>query len=321
MINAPEFEKKQIIFTMLMDGEKISFSNDNIVIKKKDGSIKHQSTCYRLFMLCVIGRISITSVVLEKSKKFGFVVVLMNHSLKVNEVLGCRMKGNTLLRRKQYEYNNESLAKHIIYNKVINSRHILEKERKKDDRLKEIIASLKEYENRIAMYSGDLPGLLGLEGLAARSFFKGYYGMCEWEGRRPRIKADYVNSTLDIGYTILFNFIEALLDIYGFDVYCGVLHREFYMRKSLVCDLMEPFRVLIDQQVRKSINLSQCQKEDFVNVNGRFLLKWEKNAKYIGFLMQPILAYKMEMFYYIQGYYRSFMKNKSADEFPIFEMR
>ena len=132
MINAPEFEKKQIIFAMLMDGEKISISNDNIVIKKKDGSIKHQSTCYRLFMLCVIGRISITSVVLEKSKKFGFVVVLMNHSLKVNEVLGCRMKGNTLLRRKQYEYNNESLAKHIIYNKVINSRHILEKERKKE---------------------------------------------------------------------------------------------------------------------------------------------------------------------------------------------
>ena len=39
MINAPEFEKKQIIFAMLMDGEKISFSNDNIVIKKKDGSI------------------------------------------------------------------------------------------------------------------------------------------------------------------------------------------------------------------------------------------------------------------------------------------
>ena len=88
MINAPEFEKKQIIFAMLTDGEKISFSNDNIVIKRKDGSVKHQSTCYRLFMLCVIGQITITSVVLEKAKKFGFVVVLMNHSLKVNEVLG-----------------------------------------------------------------------------------------------------------------------------------------------------------------------------------------------------------------------------------------
>lgn len=62
MINAPEFEKKQIIFAMLTDGEKISFSNDNIVIKRKDGSVKHQSTCYRLFMLCVIGQITITSV-------------------------------------------------------------------------------------------------------------------------------------------------------------------------------------------------------------------------------------------------------------------
>lgn len=321
MMNAPEFEKKQIIFAMLADGEKISFSNDNILIKKKDGSIKHQSTCYRLFMLCVVGRITITSVVLEKAKKFGFVVILMNHSLKVNEVLGNRMMGNTVLRRKQYEYNDDNLAKHILYNKVLNSRHLIEKERKKDEYLKKIITSLKEYEQRIIMYSGDLSGLLGLEGLAAKSFFNGYYGACDWNGRKPRIKADYINSTLDIGYTILFNFIEALLNAYGFDVYCGVLHREFYMRKSLVCDLMEPFRVLIDQQVRKSINLSQCQKEDFINMNGRFLLKWEKNSKYIGFLMQPILAHKMEIFYYIQGYYRSFMKNKPPKEFPIFEMR
>lgn len=321
MINAPEFEKKQIVFAIVSNGEKISFANDNIVIKNKDGTTKHQSTCYRLFMLCVVGNVTITSVVIQRAKKFGFYVVLMNHSFKVNEILGNYMQGNTLLRRKQYQYEGLDLAKRLIYNKVLNSRHLLEKERHKSDVLKQSVADLKEYEHRILDYNGDLPGLLGLEGLSARLFFKNYYNAIEWSGRKPRVKLDYVNSTLDIGYSLLFNFIEALLGIYGFDTYCGVLHREFYMRKSLVCDLMEPFRVLIDQQVRKSINLSQCQESDFNNVNGQFLLKWEKNRQYVGFLMQPILEHKKEMFFYVQCYYRAFMKSKKPEEFPLFEVR
>ncbi len=43
-----------------------------------------------------------------------------------------------------------------------------------------------------------------------------------------------------------------MLYIYGFDVFCGVLHRQFYMRKSLVCDVIEPFRPIIDLQIRKA---------------------------------------------------------------------
>ena len=36
--------------------------------------------------------------------------------------------------------------------------------------------------------------------------------------------------------------------------------KEFYMRKSLVCDLVEPLRPIIDQQVKKSINLKKLWK-------------------------------------------------------------
>ena len=55
MLNANDFGKKQIIFLFTNAGEKLSFSNDNIVVKDRDGKVKHQSTCYRLFMVCVIG--------------------------------------------------------------------------------------------------------------------------------------------------------------------------------------------------------------------------------------------------------------------------
>ena len=52
-----------------------------------------------------------------------------------------------------------------------------------------------------------------------------------WKGRKPRIKCDYVNVTLDIGYNLLFNMVDSLLQVYGFDVYCGIYHKEFYMIK------------------------------------------------------------------------------------------
>ena len=51
MLNANDFKKKQIIFLFTNAGEKLSFSNDNIVVKDKEGKIKYQSTCYRLFRI------------------------------------------------------------------------------------------------------------------------------------------------------------------------------------------------------------------------------------------------------------------------------
>ena len=90
------------------------------------------------------------------------------------------------------------------------------------------------------------------------------------------------------------------------------------MRKSLVCDLVEPFRVIIDFQVRKSINLGQFKEDDFNEVNGAYLLKWTANKKYISILTGALLERKSEIFLYIQSYYRAFMKSKPSSEFPIF---
>ena len=320
MINGPEFSKKQIVFAFLSAGEKVSFSNDNIVVKDCDGKIKLQATCYRLHIIFIIGNMTVTSGLLQKAHKFGFAVVLMTPYFKVYEFLGGCMEGNTLLRRKQYEYTGLSLGKRIIQNKVENYRKLLQQERGKSDEDLTAISKLLDYEDKIGCHEGLLQELLGLEGLAARTFFSRYYSGLDWHGRKPRIKPDYINSTLDIGYTMLFNFIDALLNIYGFDTYCGVLHTEFYMRKSLVCDLMEPFRFLIDKQVRKSVNLKQAKPEDFNVINGRYLLNWKKNQEYIGFLIRPILEHKMEIFSYIQAYYRSFIRQKPVNEYPWFSV-
>lgn len=126
---------------------------------------------------------------------------------------------------------------------------------------------------------------------------------------------------MDIGYTILFNVLEAMLYIYGFDVFCGVLHRQFYMRKSLVCDVIEPFRPIIDLQIRKAINLQQCKEDDFEVINHQYCLKWKRNSAYVQFIMEAILDHKMEMFAYVQQFYRSMMKQRAVEEYPVFEVR
>lgn len=71
----------------------------------------------------------------------------------------------------------------------------------------------------------------------------------------PRTRADIPNLLMDIGYTFIYNFVEANLNLYGFDIYKGFYHQLFFERKSLVCDLVEPFRCLIDKQIRKMYNL------------------------------------------------------------------
>lgn len=317
MLNANDFKKKQIVFLFTNEGDKLSFLNDNIIVKNKEGGIKYQSTCYRLFMICVVGNISITSGLIQRSKKFGFSICLMTTTFKVYEILGARMKGNTLLRKHQYEYTENDIGRKIEQNKIKNQSQILKNIRGKNQIMKEGIELLDKMVVQLEQQLEYLE-VMGIEGNAARVYFSRVFDNVDWKGRKPRIKNDYVNVTLDIGYTMLFNIVDAILQVYGFDTYYGVFHKCFYMRKSLVCDLMEPIRPVVDYQVRKSINLGQCKENDFEVVNNRWCLKYKSNPQYIQFLMNAILEYKDDIFLYIQQYYRFFMKRKSVSEIPVF---
>lgn len=284
MLNANDFKKKQIVFLFTNEGDKLSFLNDNIIVKNKEGGIKYQSTCYRLFMICVVGNISITSGLIQRSKKFGFSICLMTTTFKVYEILGARMEGNTLLRKHQYEYTENDIGRKIEQNKIKNQSQILKNIRGKNQIMKEGIELLDKMVVQLEQQLEYLE-VMGIEGNAARVYFSRVFDNVDWKGRKPRIKNDYVNVTLDIGYTMLFNIVDAILQVYGFDTYYGVFHKCFYMRKSLVCDLMEPIRPVVDYQVRKSINLGQCKENDFEVINNRWCLKYKSNPQYIQFLI------------------------------------
>lgn len=319
MIDRPEFSKKQILFLFANKGEKISFRNDNIIISDKEGKIKYQITCYRIFLIYVIGDTSITTGVIRRAKRFGFVICLMTQSFKLYSIIGNRMEGNTVLHQKQYAYHGIEIARFLVENKIKNQRNTLNAIRKKSIAQKEAIAKLDNYIRELKFVEDDKV-LLGIEGTAARVYFPQIFDMVNWKGRKPRIKSDYMNATLDIGYNLLFNLVDSLLQAYGFDVYYGVYHKAFYMRKSLACDLVEPLRPIIDRAVRKAINLSQCKEEDFEIIQNQYCLSYKKSPAYVAFLMEAILEEKENVFLYIQNYYRCFMKGKDISQYRGIEV-
>jgi len=318
MLERTDFVKKQIVFVFACRGDKISFSNDNLVIKDKDGVMKYQVTCYLIFMVFIVGDTSLTTGIIRRTKKFGFTICLMTQSFKIYSIIGNRMEGNTLLHHRQYAYSQNDIARFLVYNKILNQREAINRIRNKTPAYKDGIQMLDGYIEKLRAEEMEDSSLLGIEGSAARIYFPLMFSNVKWRGRKPRIKSDFVNATLDIGYNLLFNLIDSLLQVYGFDVYCGVYHKEFYMRKSLSCDLMEPMRPIIDLQVRKAINLSQCKEEDFRVYQGQYSLEYKKSASYVRFFLDELLEYKEDIFIYIQQYYRCFMKGKDASAYSLF---
>lgn len=312
MISRERFEKQQIIYCFSTQGEKIKINNQNVAIIDKEGQMKLQVSCYRLFAIFIIGDSSITTPVIKYAHKFGFSIVFMTNGFKIYDIIGFRMEGNTLLKKKQYEYKDNKLAKYFVENKIKSQINTLKKIRGRDDEKNNCIKRLDEYLKKMQS-SNNIDEIMGFEGVCAKIYFSYLFSEQGWQGRVPRVKKDYINSSLDIGYTILFNFVEALLRIYGFDIYKGFLHQQFYMRKSLVCDVVEPFRTSIDWQLRKSINLNQIQESDFKVQKGEYKLDFKYNKKYVAIFSECIDKQRSEIFMFIQSLYRNFIKGNEIE--------
>lgn len=314
MLSLPDFSKKQVLLLFPNKGEKLAFKNDNLIVKDADGKTKHQSTCYRLFAVFIIGDTTITTGLIRRAAKFGFSIALFSTTFRLYQVINSNGEGNTILREKQYSvFDDLQLAKNLITNKIKNQRAVLMKQRYKSEYTKEAISNIDEYLNSIKNAT-TLQQIMGYESLASKLYFQSHFNNVLWTGRKPRIKHDMVNSLLDIGYTVLFSYVETVLKIFGFDCYKGFMHTQFYMRKSLVCDIVEPFRPIIDERIKKSINLNQFIEDDFEIINQ----KWKESSRYTAVILKSILEHKEDIYLYIREFYRQTMKNEIIDKFPVF---
>jgi CRISP-associated protein Cas1 len=242
----------------------------------------------------------------------------MRQNLTYIDTIGASLNGNTLVRSKQYDLVRDEmetilLAREIVYDKIHNQEISLKKLRKSDPVLENTADKLHSYSTD-ACCTRDRERLLGVEGNAARYFFREYYREMNWMGRYPRTKRDINNTLLDMGYSFLSHFVESLLVLYGFDVYVGVYHQKFYERKSLVCDVMEPFRCIIDRAIRTAHNLGQIDPKDFYEKNGGYHLQPQSIQKYSRIFSRAILDYREPLYDYVRGLYRHIL---SPEDHPI----
>lgn len=89
------------------------------------------------------------------------------------------------------------------------------------------------------------------EGFAAKVYFNALFGM-DFKRRED----DPINAALNYGYAVLLSIVNREITAAGYLTQLGVFHENQFNPFNLSCDLMEPFRILIDQYV-----LSRLPKE------------------------------------------------------------
>lgn len=321
MLSRPDFLEKQIVVIYSYQLRWLRFANENLIIEE-DGKIIEQTSLHKVFSVFLIWEATISTKLIWELKSFWITLVLLKKNLELIDVIGDDMNGNILLRERQYNLFRDAekslnIANACIANKIQNQEILLRKLRSRDEILKNTWDKLHSLAAN-ANIASDSQRLLWIEWNAAKYFFHEYFREMDWMGRYPRSKIDKNNLLLDIGYTFLFHFIEALLCLYWFDLYEGYYHKRFYERKSLVCDVEEPFRCIVDHAIRKAYNLGRIQDSDFWYSNGSYHLKPESIGKYSHIFSRAILDNREDIYDYVQWFYRYILDSSKQPPYYVF---
>lgn len=315
MLTLPDFTEKKIVFISNLDDnpDELRFSNSNIRLYR-EGCFINQISCFKVLCLFLIGNMSITSKLIQQAKKFGISIFLLNWSFQTYAEILALAEGNYQIRCKQYRMSSAEelmLAKKIVMNKLTNQAAVL---------ASSATANPKDFINNEKIeVATSVKSLLGIEGSCASQYYKALFNSIGWYRRSPQTKEDIPNFLLDIGYTFLFNYVDSILRLFGFDTYKGVYHKLYFERKSLSCDLMEPLRPLIDRELVKAYHLKIVNEKDFQFKNGAFSLRKNQglNKKYTRIFAQALMNNRDAIYMYLSSFYYHLINPKKHATFFI----
>lgn len=191
--------------------------------------------------------------------------------------------------RLQMGWNND-FAKvvwtEIAKQKILNQAKLLEKKALENSN------SLKMYAEEIRLFD-----VTNREGHAAKVYFNTLFGkdfsrdtVCE------------INAALDYGYAILLSAFNKEIASMGYLTQLGIKHTNEYNHFNLSCDMMEPFRVIVDECVYDNLERefdSEYKLEliDLINMKVKYCDKeyYLSNAIYL-YLSHVIAAIESEEF-------------------------
>lgn len=196
--------------------------------------------------------ISEISILIIESTAVSLTVALLNELMKKKiKVIFCDEKRNPSSELIPYYGSHDTSAKireQIKWSEqektVIWTEIVTEKIRKQADTLdqygKSEVKLLRKYIEEIEY--GDATNR---EGPAAKVYFNALFGM-----DFTRTEENSINAALNYGYGILLSAFNREIVMNGYITQIGLFHNNMFNQFNLGSDLMEPFRSIVDQQVK-----------------------------------------------------------------------
>ena len=208
-----------------------------------------------------------------------------------------KVRGNVLLRKKQYEISEREsasipIAASFLLGKISNCRRVLDRAIRDHAMLVDVEAltgasnSMKETLKAIPACTS-VPDLMGFEGSAAKIYFGVFdqlilqqRGDFFFKERNRRPPLDNMNSLLSFLYTLLTQDASSALETVGLDPYVGFLHQDRPGRPSLALDLMEELRpVMVDRLALSLVNRKQITGKGFTQKESGGVLMDDETRK------------------------------------------
>lgn len=182
---------------------------------------------------------------------------------------------NVFLRQRQFisaghEGTALAIARKLVAGKIRNQRTLLQ--RNHIEAPETALRQLRMLADK-AEVASEMDSLLGIEGSAARVYFSEFAGMLkvsdnddnahrgapaefrfDFTQRNRRPPRDPVNALLSLAYSILAKDLTITCHALGFDPYWGFYHQPRFGRPALALDLMESFRPLTPEWLRRRIS-------------------------------------------------------------------
>lgn len=273
---------KHLLNTLYVTTPESYLHRDGETIKVEvEGQIRLQIPLHNLESIVCFGHSTVTAPLLELCAKKQVSLAFLSMTGRFMARMQGPVSGNVLLRREQYRRAENlekslTIARSIVAAKIANSRGVVLRIMR-DRSENSATQALRQTTERLArilkdvIQAGDLDGLRGHEGDAAKTYFNvfDHFILQDKEqfyfrerNRRPPL--DNVNALLSFLYTLLTHDTASALEGVGLDPAVGYLHRDRPGRPGLALDLIEELRAcLADRLALSLINRQQVKASGF----------------------------------------------------------
>lgn len=81
MYSPRDFQEKQVVVLMNEEFKKMTLKNRNLCVRDEEGTILHQLSLAKIFLICVVGECSVTTKLMRQMSQFQIAVVFLNYNL------------------------------------------------------------------------------------------------------------------------------------------------------------------------------------------------------------------------------------------------